>query len=254
MTEVNFSDIKIKVKNLTMSYDSYIVMKDINFSVYRGEIFLIIGGSGCGKSTLLKYLIGLKQCPQGKIFYDGVDICNERSHKIIYKKMGVLYQSGALWSSMTIAENIGLVLEEYSNLSKAEIARMIDLKLSLVGLTEFKDLYPAQLSGGMKKRAGLARALALDPEILFLDEPSAGLDPISAAKLDDLILKIRENFGTTIIAVTHDLDSIFKIGDRVVYLDAESKTVTIEGRPDTLKGNVIYPKVSNFLSRKYTLT
>ncbi|MDE6431878.1 MAG: ATP-binding cassette domain-containing protein [Opitutales bacterium] len=245
-------DIKLEVKNLTMSYGSYVVMNDLSFSVKRSEIFLIVGGSGCGKSTLLKYLIGLKRCPRGTVFYDDTDICNSSNRESMYKKMGVLYQSGALWSSMTIAENIALILEEYSLLSKKDIERMVHLKLALVGLDGFEDFYPAQLSGGMKKRAGLARALALDPEILFLDEPSAGLDPVSAAKLDELILKIRTNFGTTIIAVTHDLDSIFKIGDRIAYLDAASKTLLAVGKPNTLKNAKHNLKVANFLSREYT--
>ncbi len=245
-------NIKLSVKNLTMSYGSYLVMKDLNFSINKKEIFLIVGSSGCGKSTLLKYLIGLKSCPRGTIFYDGVDICDEQHREVMYKKMGILYQSGALWSAMTVAENIALVLSEYTKLSKKEIEQMVKLKLSLVGLEGFESFYPAQLSGGMKKRAGLARALALDPEILFLDEPSAGLDPVSSARLDDLILKIRANFETTIVAVTHDLDSIFKIGDRIIYLDSDSKSILAMGKPDALKdplqGGL---KVSGFLSRKY---
>lgn len=244
-------NIKLEVKNLTMSYGSYVVMKNLSFSVKKKEIFLIVGGSGCGKSTLLRYLIGLKHCPKGTIFYDGTDVHNEKCRKTMYKKMGVLYQSGALWSSMTVSENIALVLGEYTSLSKDEIKEMVHLKLSLVGLEKFEDFYPAQLSGGMKKRAGLARALALDPEILFLDEPSAGLDPVSAAKLDDLILKIRENFGTTMIVVTHDLDSIFKIGDRLAYLDSSSKTVLAIGQPGVLKKAHDDLKVSSFLSREY---
>ncbi len=248
------NEIELEVKNLTMSYGSYTVMRNLNFYVSKGEIFLIVGESGCGKSTLLKYLVGLKKCSQGKIFHNGIDICDEQYQEVMYRKMGILYQSGALWSSMTVYENIQLVLEEYSNLSRTEIDQMISLKLSLVGLENFKHFYPAQLSGGMKKRAGLARALALDPEILFLDEPSAGLDPISAARLDDLILKIRDYLGTTIIAVTHDLDSIFKIGDRIIYLDATSKTMLAIGKPDILKNAQSNLKVSGFLSREYILT
>jgi phospholipid/cholesterol/gamma-HCH transport system ATP-binding protein len=241
---------KLEVKNLTMTYGSYVVMRSISFSVKRGEIFLIIGGSGCGKSTLLKYLIGLEKCPFGKVFYDGVDVCNCRDS--IFHKFGVLYQSGALWSSMTVAENVALPFSEYTNLPKSDIDSIVELKLSLVGLGGFENFYPSQLSGGMKKRAGLARAMALDPEILFLDEPSAGLDPISAARLDELILEIRETFGTTIVAVTHDLESIFNIGDRVIYFDAESKSAIAEGRPFDLKNDPTCGKVSNFLSRKCT--
>jgi phospholipid/cholesterol/gamma-HCH transport system ATP-binding protein len=238
---------KFEVRNLTMAYGSYVVMQNVSFSVKRGEIFLIIGGSGCGKSTLLKYLIGLKKYSPGKIFYDGVDAfeCQDE----LFSKFGVLYQSGALWSSMTVAENITLLLSEYAILSKSDMDSLVELKLSLVGLSGFGDFYPSQLSGGMKKRAGLARAMALDPEILFLDEPSAGLDPISAARLDELILEIRETFGTTIVAVTHDLESIFNIGDRVIYFDAESKSVIASGRPSDLKSDPS-SKVSDFLSRK----
>ncbi|MDR3273911.1 MAG: ATP-binding cassette domain-containing protein [Puniceicoccales bacterium] len=240
---------KLEVKNLTMSYGAYVLMRNISFSVKSSEIFLIIGGSGCGKSTLLKYLIGLKECPSGKIFYDGVDITKEQ--KNFYGKFGVLYQSGALWSSLTIAENIALPFSEFTELSKSSIDSVVELKLSLVGLNGFGDFYPSQLSGGMKKRAGLARAMALDPDILFLDEPSAGLDPISAANLDDLILEIRKTFGTTIVIVTHDLDSIFNIGDRAIYLDAESKSIIAEGRPLNLRDKPVCDKVSDFLSRKH---
>ncbi|MDR2436038.1 MAG: ATP-binding cassette domain-containing protein [Puniceicoccales bacterium] len=239
---------KFEVKNLTMAYGSYVVMRDVSFSVKCGEIFLIIGASGCGKSTLLKHLIGLEKYSPGKIFYDGVDAleCQDK----FFSKFGVLYQSGALWSSMTVAENIALLLSEYADLSKSDMDSLVELKLSLVGLSGFGNFYPSQLSGGMKKRAGLARAMALDPEILFLDEPSAGLDPISAARLDELILKIRETFGTTIVAVTHDLESIFNIGDRAAYLDVESKSVIANGRPSDLKSDPACGKVSDFLSRK----
>ncbi|MDR0715657.1 MAG: ATP-binding cassette domain-containing protein, partial [Puniceicoccales bacterium] len=198
----------------------------------------------------LKCLIGLKECPPNKIFYDGTDISKDQED--FCHKFGVLYQSGALWSSMTVAENVALPFFEYTELSKSDIYSIVEFKLSLVGLNDFGDFYPSQLSGGMKKRAGLARAMALDPDILFLDEPSAGLDPISAAKLDDLILKIRETFGTTIVAITHDLDSIFKIGDHAIYLDGESKSITAEGCPSDLKSNPDQGKVFAFLSRKYT--
>jgi phospholipid/cholesterol/gamma-HCH transport system ATP-binding protein len=239
---------KIEVKNLTMAYEAYVLMRNMSFSVKSGEIFLVIGGSGCGKSTLLKYLIGLKESPPGKFFYDGVDIT--KKHENFYNKFGVLYQNGALWSSLTIAENVALPFSEYTELSKSDIDSIVELKLSLVGLNGFGNLYPSQLSGGMKKRAGLARAMALDPDILFLDEPSAGLDPISAARLDNLILEICKTFETTIVVVTHDLDSIFNIGDRAIYLDAESKSIIAEGRPSDLKDKPICNKVSNFLARK----
>ena len=240
---------KLEVKNLTTSYGSYVVMRNVNFSVQNGEIFLIIGGSGCGKSTLLKYLIGLKQCPVGKIFYDGIDVTKNREN--FCNKFGVLYQSGALWSSMTVAENVALLFSEYTEFSKSDIESIVNLKLSLVGLSGFGDFYPSQLSGGMKKRAGLARAMALDPDILFLDEPSAGLDPISAARLDDLILKIRDTFGTTIVSITHDLERIFKIGDRAIYLDGESHSIVAEGHPAELRDNSTCSQVASFLSRRY---
>jgi phospholipid/cholesterol/gamma-HCH transport system ATP-binding protein len=240
---------KFEVRNLTLSYGTHAVVKKINFSVQSGEVFLILGRSGCGKSTLLKALIGLKEYTRGEIFCDGRNISTCQSE--LYGKFGVLYQNGALWSSMTVAENIALPFLEYTKLSRSDIDDIVKLKLSLVGLTEFGEFYPMQLSGGMKKRVGLARAMALDPDILFLDEPSAGLDPISARRLDDLILRIRDTFGTTIIAVTHDLESIFTIGDRAIYLDIDSKTIIAEGRPADLKSDPSCEKISDFLSRKY---
>jgi phospholipid/cholesterol/gamma-HCH transport system ATP-binding protein len=240
---------KLEVKNLNTAYGSRVITRDVSFAVQRGEVFLIIGGSGCGKSTLLKYMIGLKDFQRGKIFYDGVDAAS--NSKDVCSKFGVLYQNGALWSSMTVAENIALPFLEYTKLSKADVEDIVELKLAFVGLDGFEDFYPSQLSGGMRKRVGLARAMALDPDILFLDEPSSGLDPISAAKFDDLILKIREIFKTTIIAITHDIDSIFNIGDRLIYLDADSKSVAAEGRPSDLRDDLTNAKIANFLSRKY---
>ncbi|MDR2779261.1 MAG: ATP-binding cassette domain-containing protein [Puniceicoccales bacterium] len=242
--------IKISVKNLNMSYGNYVVMNDLSFDVQQGEIFLIVGQSGCGKSTLLRYLLGLKRVGRHKIFYDGTDMNSMVNVPGFYgKKIGVLYQGGALWSSMTLAENVALPLETYTPLSKKEIEEIVALKLSLVGLKGFEDFYPSQISGGMQKRAGLARAMALDPEILFFDEPSAGLDSVSAKRLDDLILELKESLGVTIVIVTHDLASIFAIGTRVVYLDVESKTITAMGTPHELLASSNDPNVIAFLSR-----
>ncbi|MDR1432819.1 MAG: ATP-binding cassette domain-containing protein [Puniceicoccales bacterium] len=243
-------DSKISVKNLDMAYGGYVVMEGISFDVQRGEVFLIIGRSGCGKSTLLKYLLGLKHAGNGKIFYDGVDANELINGDDFYgRKIGVLYQGGALWSSMTLAENVALPLETYTDLSSREIKELVDLKLALVGLKNFEDFYPAQISGGMKKRAGLARAMALDPEILFFDEPSAGLDPVSARRLDDLILELKDGLGITIIAVTHELASIFAIGTRAMYLDVETKTATAIGAPKELLASSRDKNVVAFLSR-----
>ncbi|MDR1458215.1 MAG: ATP-binding cassette domain-containing protein [Puniceicoccales bacterium] len=233
-----------------MSYDSTVVMKDVTFDVKPGEIFLIIGESGCEKSTLLKHMIGLKTTKPAIIFYDGIDFIDvlEDSNKSIATQFGVLYQSGALWSSMTLEENVALPLEEFTDYSKDKIKEIVNHKLSLVGLENHGDLYPSEISGGMRKRAGLARAISMDPDILFLDEPSAGLDPISAKNLDDLILKMRSTLGTTMVIVTHDLHSIFTIGDNAIYLDADSKNVLAIGSPNQLLEN-FNTKVRCFLTR-----
>ena len=241
---------KIVVQHLDMSYGSYVVMKDLSFSVKKGEVFLIIGQSGCGKSTLLKYLLGLKPLPDKKIFYDHEDInVLINDPKFYGTRVGVLYQSGALWSSMTLAENVALILETYTDLSPSEIQDMVAVKLSLVGLKGFENFYPSQLSGGMKKRAGLARALALDPELLFFDEPSAGLDPVSAKRLDDLILELKESLGMTMVIVTHDLDSIFSVGDRAIYLDVYTKRGITIGSPKETLEHTDNPAILSFLSR-----
>ena len=220
------NDIKIEIRDLTLAYGSFVVMRDINVKIKRGEVFIIMGGSGCGKSTLLRQMIGLKQPARGDIFYDGVPFWesseDERRERV--RSFGVAFQGGALWSSMTLAENIGLPLGEYTNLPAAEIADIARFKLALVGLKGFEDYYPSEISGGMCKRAGLARALALDPEILFFDEPSAGLDPISSRNLDDLILQLRDSLGATFVVVTHELQSIFAIGDNSVFLDTNTRT------------------------------
>ena len=243
--------IHVRVTELTMAYEQFVIQQDVNFEVRRGEIFIIMGGSGCGKSTLLRHLIGLKAPAQGRVFFDGEDLwaASTRERDALLLKMGILYQSGALWSSMTLAENIALPLTAHTRLKPADISELVALKLSLVGLAGFGDYYPAEISGGMQKRAALARALALEPEILFFDEPSAGLDPISARRLDELILHLSESLGCTAIIVTHDLASILEIGGNSIFLDAESKTIIARGPPRWLRDHAEHPTVREFLQR-----
>ncbi len=241
----------ITVSDLTMAYGSFVIQRDLNFAINRGDIFIIMGGSGCGKSTLLRHMIGLKAPAKGQVFFDGVsfwDAAPEDRDRIM-QRAGVLYQYGALWSSMTLAENIMLPLGEYTDLSPQQMREVASLKLALVGLAGFEDYYPAEISGGMQKRAGLARAIAMDPEILFFDEPSAGLDPVSAKLLDDLILELRESLGSTIVIVTHDLASIFTVGDNSVFLDPETKTQIAVGDPRRLRDESPNPTVHTFLTR-----
>ncbi len=241
----------IEVSQLEMAYGDFVVMRDLNFKVRRGEVMVIMGGSGCGKSTLLRHLIGLKIPAKGDILYDGKSFvqssAEEQKNKL--RSFGVLYQGGALWSSMTLAENINLPLEEYTNLSPSEIGEVVSYKLSLVGLAGFEEFYPSEISGGMRKRAGLARAMALDPEILFFNEPSAGLDPISSSRLDDLILQLRDSLGSTIVVVTHELQSIFAIADKAVFLDVEKRTMTALGNPNEILKNLPNDNVRRFLTR-----
>jgi phospholipid/cholesterol/gamma-HCH transport system ATP-binding protein len=241
----------ITVKNLTMAYGTYVLMKDINFTVHHGDIFIIMGGSGSGKSTLLRHMLGLNEPAKGEIFYGDFNFtkAEPEQREEMLRHFGVLYQSGALWSSMTLSENVGLPLGEFTDLSDEEIREVAALKLALVGLKGFEGYYPSQISGGMQKRAGLARAIALDPEILFFDEPSAGLDPISSRLLDDLILELRDNLGATVVVVTHELASIFAIGNNSVFLDAESKTVIAQGDPKDLLKNCKDSRVHAFLTR-----
>ena len=240
----------ITVRDLTMAFGSFVLMRDLNFAVKRGDVFIIMGGSGCGKSTLLRHLIGLIEPAKGEIWYgqENFTRADALRKQQMLQRFGVLYQSGALWSSMTLAENIGLPLGEYTDLTPAEIREVASLKLALVGLKGFEDFYPSQISGGMQKRAGLARAMALDPEVLFFDEPSAGLDPISAKLLDDLILELRESLGATVVVVTHELASIFAIATNSVFLDVETRTMTALGPPKELlhSGDA---NVRRFLSR-----
>jgi phospholipid/cholesterol/gamma-HCH transport system ATP-binding protein len=248
---VNKSEYHIVVRDLDMAYGDFVIQRDINITVKRGEVFLIMGGSGCGKSTLLRIMIGLKEPARGHVLYDGVSFWDEepeeRQHRM--KTFGVLYQKGALWSSLTLAENVALPLEEYTDLSRSEIQEVASLKLALVSLAGFENFYPSEISGGMQKRAGLARAMALDPEILFFDEPSAGLDPVTSRRLDELILELRDSLGSTIVIVTHELASIFAIGDNSVFLDPETKTMIAAGNPHTLLAESSDPKVRDFLTR-----
>jgi phospholipid/cholesterol/gamma-HCH transport system ATP-binding protein len=245
------SEVTLRVEHLTMAYGSNVVMRDVNFSVRRGEIFLIIGGSGSGKSTLLRHLLGLEEAPSGQIFYGSrcATTAEEPERQRMLRRVGVLYQGGALFSSMTLLENVALPLSEYTTLTPSEIRRVARLKLALVGLSGFDDFEPAQLSGGMQKRAALARAMALDPSFLFLDEPSAGLDPISARRLDELILDLRASLGATVIVVTHELASIFAIGDQCVFLDAASHSQIASGAPRALLEHSSDPRVLDFLTR-----
>jgi len=241
----------IEVRDLTMAYGDFVIQRDLTFTVNRGDVFIIMGGSGCGKSTLMRHLIGLKSPAKGEVLYDGWSFWDatdqERESKM--RSFGVLYQSGALWSSMTLAENIGLPLGEYTDLGPAEIREVASLKLALVGLAGFEDFYPSEISGGMQKRAGLARAMALDPEILFVDEPSAGLDPISSRRLDELILELRDSLGSTVVVVTHELASIFTIGNNSVFLDPQTKTMIARGDPKNLRDECEDETVRQFLLR-----
>lgn len=241
----------ITVEHLTMAYGDFVIQRDLSFTIGHGEVFIVMGGSGCGKSTLLKHLIGLHRPAKGDVYYDKQNFWRADAEQRIkvMRRIGVLYQSGALFSSLTLAENIALPLGEFTGLNKAEIADMVSYKLALVGLAGFEDYYPAEISGGMQKRAGLARAMALDPEILFFDEPSAGLDPVSARLLDDLILSLCDTLGTTIVVVTHELASIFAIGTNSVFLDPESKTMLATGNPKKLLAESDDPRIIQFLTR-----
>ena len=242
---------RIEVRDLTMAYGPSVVMEEMNFQVKRSEVFVVMGGSGCGKSTLMKHLIGLLEPARGEVFYEGISFtaADEEKRHAMRRSFGVLYQGGALWGSMTLAENIALPLEQYTTLSKADIREIASFKLALVGLKGFEDFYPAQISGGMRKRAGLARAMALDPDILFFDEPSSGLDPVSSTRLDDLILQLRDSLGATIVVVTHEPASILAIGDHCVFLDVDSKRITSEGHPKELAESSEDEKVREFLGR-----
>ena len=248
---MNKREAHITVRDLTMAYGDFVVMQDLNFTIGRGDIFIIMGGSGCGKSTLLRHLVGLKAPARGRVLYGNENFwdADPEEQGRIMRNLGVLYQSGALWSSLTLAENVALPLGEYTDLSPGQIQELVSLKLSLVGLAGFEEFYPSEISGGMRKRAGLARAMALDPEVLFLDEPSAGLDPVSARRLDELILELRDSLETTVVVVTHELASIFAIGDNSVFLDPETRTMIAGGNPNTLLAESQDPRVRTFLTR-----
>lgn len=241
----------ITVADLTAGYDEQLIFDRLNFQVGRGELFVILGGSGCGKSTLLRLLIGLKTPRAGKIVVNGVDIATagEQAMKELRTGIGVLFQSGALFGSMTLAENVALPLQEYTDLSPPAIDRIVTMKLAMVSLAGHENHYPSELSGGMVKRAGLARAMALDPAILFFDESSAGLDSITAAELDQLIKDLNRGLGTTMVVVTHELESIMTIADRVIMLDAKRKGVIAEGDPRELKKHSQDPLVQSFFNR-----
>jgi len=242
----------IQVLDLTVGYGTDIILENISFDVLEGEIFIVLGGSGCGKSTLLKHLIGLIPPLSGQIRIDGEDIskCNETTFKKILRKIGVLYQSTALFGSMTIAENVSLPIKEYTDLPQKSVETLVKMKLNMVNLKGYENHLPSEISGGMRKRAGLARAMALNPKILFFDEPSAGLDPVTSVELDNLIIHLNKSLGTTMVIVTHELQSIFNVAHRVIMLDKQTKGIIAEGNPKHLKDHSENPFVRNFFNRK----
>lgn len=242
----------IQVRNLVAGYGKTVILKDVSFDIEEGERFVILGGSGCGKSTLLRHLIGLEPPLGGTILVDGVDIAgaDEPAMQALLRRIGVLFQSGALFNSMTLAENVALPLQEYTDLPDREIDILVRMKLALVHLDGYEHHLPAELSGGMKKRAGLARALALNPKILFFDEPSAGLDPVTSAELDQLILHINQTLGTTMIIVTHELESIFTVAQKVIMLDRSVQGIIAEGDPQHLRDHHQNRFVQQFFNRR----
>ena len=246
----------IVVKDLAARFGENVVFEGVSFQVYKGEVLVIVGASGCGKSTLLKIMIGLQKPYSGQVLYQGTDITHAEEKELneYRQNIGVLFQSGALFSSMTIKENIELPLQEYTDLDPAMIDTIIKMKLGLVNLAGYENYHPSELSGGMKKRAGIARAIALDPRVLFFDELSAGLDPVTAAELDDLIIKTDEALGTTMVIVTHELESIYKIAHRVLMLDKEAKGIIAEGKPLELKEQATDPRVKSFFLRQKPAT
>nr|WP_263784585.1 ATP-binding cassette domain-containing protein [Salinibacter grassmerensis] len=248
---MSFSPPAISAEDLVLAFGSFVVMKDLTFEVESGEVFAIMGGSGSGKSTLIKHLFGQMRPSAGTIRIGGRDLWDMSGDEraAMLREVGILYQADALWSTMTLAENVALPLEEHTTLTAPDIDRIVSLKLALVGLRGFEDFRPHEISGGMRKRAALARAIALDPDLLFFDEPTSGLDPISARRLDDLILQLRDSLDTTVVVVSHDLESIFTIADRALYLDIETKTMTALGPPEALRSNPPNERVYQFLTR-----
>lgn len=237
-----------------MAFGSLLVQERLDFQIQAGEVFVVMGGSGCGKSTLLRHLIGLIEPASGEVLHGGESFTKSgvEARERMVRKCGVLFQQGALWSNLTLAENVTVPLKEYSQLGSRAIREMVRFKLALVGLRGFEDFYPSQISGGMRKRAGLARAMALDPEVLLFDEPSAGLDPVSSQRLDETILKIRDSLGTTVVIITHELSSLFAVADRALFLDAQKKTMTALGPPLELLKNPPNESVEAFLTRNGT--
>ncbi|MBW1842745.1 MAG: ATP-binding cassette domain-containing protein [Deltaproteobacteria bacterium] len=241
----------VEIRGLTMTYGDFVVQRDLDFAIQRGEIFVVMGTSGCGKTTLLRHLVGLRSPAKGEVLYEGEDFwgADPERRQLMMRRFGVMYQNGALWSSMTLAENVSLPLEVYTDLSRAEIREIALFKLALMGLAGFGDFHPSEVSGGMQKRVGVARAMALDPDILYFDEPSAGLDPVSARRLDDLIRELRDSLGITMVIVTHELDSIFAVADRSVFLDPDTHTMLAIGSPAELRDHSPDPKIRQFLNR-----
>jgi phospholipid/cholesterol/gamma-HCH transport system ATP-binding protein len=242
----------LSVSDLSLAYGSFQVLENVAFDVRQGSCTIIMGGSGCGKSTLLKSLIGLLKPSRGKITLEGKDLWDVRNsqRQNLLRRCGVLFQGGALWSSLNIIENLSLPLQTHTKLDEKEIRELALYKLSLVGLSGFEQFYPSEISGGMRKRAGIARAMILDPSVVFLDEPSAGLDPVNSKRLDDLINELKQSLGVTFVVVTHELASIFEIGDHSVFLDAKSKSVIAQGSPKFLLQNCENLDVQSFLKRK----